>query len=135
MDNLNTDITELGNYQNLLLKIKCRDVILFRIGLAAFAIILITTSISIYRWIESIDEQLNIYRSSLAQATKDVNQLKEKIGEQEKELASYQSIVHILNDTSVKSLIDSSSEHRKEIDVLTKKVNCIISNKDISLCR
>jgi len=135
MNHVIDEAMELKSYRDFLSEIKRRDIILFRLGLAALVVIFVVASITIYRWIESIDQRLEMYRLSLDRGTIEVNQLRDKIGEQAKDIEMYQSMVRTLNDVPVRTLIETSAEQRKEIDALKSKLQCVINNPNISLCR
>lgn len=126
---------ELFKYNEFVLDIKRRDALLFRVGLVVFALILIVTSVTIYCWIVSVDQQMEAYQSNLTEGTKEIKLLREQIAEQEKNIEAYRSTVNVLSDNPIKTLIETSSEHRREIDTLKSKVQCILHNTDTSSCR
>lgn len=126
---------ELDSYQALLSQVKRRDAMFFRAGVSALAIILIVTCVVIIRWVQSIDERISSYQSSFDQAAVEVGQLRAKIQAQENDLEIYRTMVRSLNDASIKVLVETSAEHRRQIDVMSRKVQCILKSTDVSLCR
>lgn len=135
MNDPKSHAAELDSYQTLLSQVKRRDAIFFRVGVSALTVILIVTCVVIVRYVQSIDERISSYRSSIDQAAVEVAQLRAKAQAQENDLEIYRTTVRSLNDASIKVLITTSAEHRRQIDALNSKIQCVLTRADVSLCR
>lgn len=119
---------ENKDFDEFIQKAKKRDSAVFFIGTLIFVLTAVVGYTHLYQSFKAMNEELANYRLAVANSQKEVQTLRETIKTQEGDLQSLRSFVNVVKDSEIRSLIGYAANHRKEIDILKKDVQCLKRN-------